>query len=204
MSRRRWLLLSALVVLAAALLPIGWITWLGDLPPAAAADCIIVPGALTDAQGHLGRCLTARTHHAIELYDEHLAPNIIFTGGRGVEGSIESESARQVAIKAGLPPDHLFTEDLSHDTRGNFRQAAAIMAAHHWQTCIISTDPFHTRRCLRLADDFHLVATVSPVWKSPAWTSPRLWMYYTGRECAAWVKYGMVEIGIYPAFEDHA
>ncbi len=176
----------------------GWITWSGLQGSPQKADCIIVPGARVDEHGVLGPSMQARTEHAVSLWHQGYARAVIFTGGRGEAGTVESECARAYAVSRGVPGACCFTENRSHDTEGNFHYASAIMKAQGWQSCLVSTDPFHVRRCLQIARDEGLTAWPAPAFESPAWRRPDLFCWYTLRECAAWVKYVMRRTGIYP------
>ena len=63
------------------------------------------------------------------------------------------------------------------------------MAEHGWRTCLVSTDPFHEPRCLRMARDLGVEAFPAPAFESPGYTHPTTRLYYTLRECAGWARY---------------
>jgi uncharacterized SAM-binding protein YcdF (DUF218 family) len=62
-----------------------------------------------------------------------------------------------------VPAAALHLEPCSRTTRENLRFARAIMAAHGYGSCLISTDPFHMRRCLAIAGALGLTAYAAPV-----------------------------------------
>lgn len=178
-----------LVICVTGLFLVGWITWVGDHAQAHTADCIIVPGAAVDSQGRPGRMLAARIDNAIRLYREGWASAIIFTGGVGESGPIESEAARRVAIRLGVPAEHLFSETESHSTYENFLHARAIMRAHEWRSCLVSTDPFHVLRCLIIARALGMEAWGAPAFDSPGYTQFDVRFGYTLRECAGMARF---------------
>lgn len=171
------------------------ITWTGNRNTLRQADCIIVPGALVRSDGMPGRMLAARIANAARLYREGWAAAIIFTGGRGESGAIESEAARDVALEMGLPADRLFVETRSHTTYENFLHAREVMREHGWRSCLISTDPFHVLRCVTIARDLGLRASGAPAFSSPGYTNLDVRVYYTLRECAGFVRYAMQRMG---------
>lgn len=173
----------------------AWITWAGNRVELRAVDCIIVPGARVLAPGQPGPVLRARVTNAIDLYRQGWARAIIFTGGAGESGPVESAEARRLALEGGLPQEHLFTESASHTTVENFVYARRIMAEHGWRSCLVSTDPFHAPRCLRIARDLGLDPYPAPAFQSPGYTRPLTRLYYTLRECAGWGRYTLQRLG---------
>jgi uncharacterized SAM-binding protein YcdF (DUF218 family) len=131
------------------------------------ADCIIVLGTSARPDGTPGPALAARTRHAEDLFRSGVAPAIIFTGGRGAAGHAESDAAIGLARQDGLPSDHLFAETSSTNTWENFERAKEVMKAHHFTSCIISTDPFHAHRSVQIARELGIDAVSSPAAASP-------------------------------------
>lgn len=153
------------------------------------ADAILVPGARVLADGTPGPSFQARLNRAFELYREGWAPWMVFTGGQGASGPIESEVAKNLAIQAGVPADHILTEDVSHDTWENLAEAERQMQAHGLKSCLIVTDPFHSQRCQWIARDVGLEPYPAPAHGGPSTTRPGSWLYYTTRECASSAVY---------------
>lgn len=180
-----WILYFAIAVV---MLMLASITIVGDRVNLHRADCIIVPGALVHADGMPGQMLFARIENAVRLFRDGWAGAIVFTGGRGESGPIESEAARDLAVRMGVPAEHLHVEVESHTTYENFTNARAVMREHGWRTCIVSTDPFHVFRCLLIARVLGLVTWSAPAFKSPGYTDLDVRVYYTLRECAGLVR----------------
>jgi uncharacterized SAM-binding protein YcdF (DUF218 family) len=181
-------LIFSLVTVLAAL--VTAITVSGNQRRLRQADCIVVPGAKVCADGTPSSMLAARINNAVRLYHEGWANAILFTGGAGTSGPIESEAAREYAMRLGVPPARLFVERLSHTTYENFYQARAVMRAEGWRTCLVSTDPFHVLRCLVIARGLGIHAWGAPAFSSPGYTRLEIRAFYTLRECAGLVRYG--------------
>ncbi len=180
-----WFVMLTVICLALALLTI---TMGGNVRPAYRTDCIIVPGAACSANGQPGPMLAARISNAVRLYEEGWGTAIIFTGGAGESGPVESIVARAAAARLGVPLDRMHVETLSHSTYENFLYARALMEEHHWQSCLVSTDPFHVLRCVVIARHLGLRAFGAPAFESPGYTRARLRVWYTLRECAGFAR----------------
>lgn len=166
-----------------------WITWKGRKTDLTRSDCILVLGARCLADGTPGPSFAARCRQGVQLWKQGLAPNLLFSGGRGESGTVEGEVGRAIALSQGVPAAAILVEGQSHTTEENFRYSSEIMRAQGWQSCLVVTDPFHEPRSLALARDQGLEAHPAPTFEGPAslhWSS---WAYYTVRETAAWGKY---------------
>lgn len=128
--------------------------------------------------------LAARIRNAVRLLDEGWAVAIIFTGGRGESGAVESLASRAYAISLGVRPERLRVETRSHSTWENFVHARTVMHAEGWRTCLVSSDPFHILRCVLMARLLGLDAWGAPAFESPGYTRIGLRALYTARECA--------------------
>ena len=187
MKRRLKLAVVAGATLYLAL--VGEISCAGARTQLVKADAILVPGARVLADGTPGPSFQSRLDRAFELYREGWAPWMVFTGGKGTSGPIESEVGKNLAIQAGVPADRILTEDVSHDTWENFAAAQRQMEARGLKTCLIVTDPFHSQRCQWIARDVGLEPYPAPAKGGPSSTRAGRWLYYTTRECASTVLY---------------
>ncbi|MEW6281040.1 MAG: YdcF family protein [Candidatus Eremiobacterota bacterium] len=193
MNRRR-LKKAALAVAFFFLIQATWITAAGMKVDLRRADCIVVPGARVCSDGTLGPSLQARVNHAIELQRQGWARALVFTGGQGASGAIESESAREYALRHGLPAQVLFVEVRSHNTWENFLFAREVMREQGFRSCLVTTDPFHTKRCLMIAHDLGIPAYPAPTFQGPAWRRPQSFAFYTARECLSMLKYAVERV----------
>ena len=167
----------------------AWICRAGVVTELRPVDCILVLGARALADGTPGPSLQARARRGVELWRQHWAPVLVFTGGRGASGTVEGEVGVRFALSQGVPARALYYEGLSHTTRENFQFASRLMSENDWHSCLVVTDPFHEPRALALARDMGLQAYPAPTFEGPAWRHWGSWAFYTVRESASWVKY---------------
>lgn len=126
------------------------------------ADVVIVLGAGIRNDRPSG-VFRERINHAIDLYERGLVQAIILTGGVGPGQDVAgSEVARQYAIEHGVPPEHIFIETNSTDTRENLSEAKSLMEEQRYRTALIVSDPLHMFRAMSIAGDLQIEASPSP------------------------------------------
>jgi uncharacterized SAM-binding protein YcdF (DUF218 family) len=94
--------------------------------------------------------MQARVKRGIELYFRGYAPNILFTGGETRKNFVEAEIMADLAVKSGIPTDAIFKETQSRNTIENAQFSAEIVQENGWQSAIVVTSPYHTRRAIAL------------------------------------------------------
>ncbi len=155
----------ALVVLI-GLLGFAWLVWqvesYGREDHARAADAIVVLGARVEANGQPGPDLLSRTEHAITLWREGLAPQVICTGGFKNEPLSAAAVCRRTATAMGVPATRIWLADGSQNTVEDARQAAAVMAGHGWRSAILVSHPLHLYRAQWLFSRAGVDAVTSP------------------------------------------
>jgi uncharacterized SAM-binding protein YcdF (DUF218 family) len=142
------------------------------------ADAIVVLGA-AQYDGRPSPVLKARLDHALSLWNRHLAPRLVFTGGMG-DGDTTSEAAvgRRYAVKHGVPDTAILTETRGRTTAESMQRVAAMMDTVHGREVILVSDPFHMLRLSILARRFALVPHTSPTRTSPISSSAtESWRY---------------------------
>lgn len=164
------------------------------------ADAIIVLGSAVWPNEKPSPSLTARTQHAIELYQAGYAPYLIFCGGLGENPPTEAEAMRRMAAAAGVPAQAMILEDRSHSTEENLANAKALMEARGLKSAVIVSDPFHLLRAEMVARDLGLDAVGSGASNSPAFADVRWRTWYTFRESIALVWYGYARVVGEPAW----
>lgn len=111
--------------------------FLDSQDPLAPADAILVLGG--EDHGF------PRTRHALDLFQEGYAPAVVFSGGTLKDAPRPSFPWRRHGNWASRPAQSTYDE-----ARGlrvlNLRTMAQ---EHEWQTLILITDIFHTRRAAR-------------------------------------------------------
>src|SRR5437868_14498857 len=118
---------------------------------AKAADAIVVLGA-AQYDGRPSPVLRARLDHAVALWEQHLAPHLILTGGMG-DGDTTSEAAvgRRYAVKHGVPDSAILMETRGRTTTESIQRVAAVMDTLHRREGILVSDPSHPLRVWILA-----------------------------------------------------
>lgn len=161
-------MVGTLVVLlsawAASLIAV--VTW-GSRDGARSSDAIVVLGA-AQYVGRPSPVLRARLDHALDLWQQGLAPRLIFTGGTGA-GDTTSEAAvsRVYALKHGVPDTAILLENEGRTTRESLAAVSAIMRARQLRTAILVSDPFHMLRLRILSTHYGVDAYTSPTKTSP-------------------------------------
>ena len=126
------------------------------------ADAAIVLGAAINSKGPTP-VFRERIHHAIALYQAGRVGKLVLTGGIGEGmGQAESESARQYAIKHGVPAGNIYIETVSHTTKENLLEAQKLMRQHQLKSALIVSDPLHMKRAMVMAENLGLAAHSSP------------------------------------------
>ena len=133
----------------------------------APAGAIVVLGA-AQYNGRPSPVLRARLDHALGLYREGLAPEIVVTGGIG-DGDRVSEAtvARQYLVTNGVPATAVVVRPEGRSTRASMVSVAEWARDRGISRAILVSDPFHM---LRLR--FEAKATGMEVATSPTRTSP--------------------------------
>lgn len=114
------------------------------------ADVIIVLGA-AEYRGRPSPVLKARLDHALELYEQGLAPRILTTGGAGgdpvyTEGGV----GRAYLMSHGVPPEAVIVENEGASTVESTSMAAEIMRRMGLHSAIVVSDGYHIYRVKRM------------------------------------------------------
>ena len=164
--RRWWVrlpLLLAAIVLIFLSVTAAHIVRTASLQQTHPADAIVVFGA-AEYSGHPSPVLRARLDHAFDLYQHHLAPVVITTGGAAAdpnfsEGGVGNDYLR----KRGIPENALIAETQGSDTAQSAQRVAVIMHANGLHSCIAVSDAYHVFRIQRLLEH----ENIGPVYVSP-------------------------------------
>lgn len=146
-----WLLLVSAQIVAA-----------GHPSPARRSDVAIVLGAAVRGARPLP-VFAERIRHAVRLRQAGMVDKLLFTGGRGPRARYaESIVARRWAIRRGIRPADILTEDRSRTTHGNLVEARRLMGKNGLRTALLVSDPLHMKRALRMAGDLGLDVAAAP------------------------------------------
>ena len=177
---------SVLLLAGATGLAIWW-TARQDARPG--SDAIVVLGS-AQYNGVPSSIFEARLEHALELYDEGVAPVVVTVGGRA-EGDqySEAEAGRDYLADAGVPADALLAVPEGVDTLESMRAVAGAFDERGWRSAVLVTDPWHAMRAQRMAADAGMDATSSPTRQGPAVQTRTTQLKYIVRETAAYLLY---------------
>ena len=158
-------LLAAVLVLA-----LGWFGWVyfqikavSERDEAQRADAIAVFGA-AEYGGRPSPVLHARLDHAVDLYQEQMAPLVITLGG-GTDrdsGMTEGGVGRDYLLAKGVPFDRIVAETQSVDTEEQVDRLAVIAQERRLKTIVVVSDGTHLFRIKRLCEDAGLTVYTSP------------------------------------------
>jgi uncharacterized SAM-binding protein YcdF (DUF218 family) len=127
------------------------------------ADAIVVFGA-AEYYGRPSPVLKARLNHAFDLYQLHLAPVIITTGGAADDPKYSEGGVGENHLhKLGVPESALIAETQGSNTAESARRVAVIMHANGLRSCIAVSDAYHVFRIRKLLEH----EGVSPVYIAP-------------------------------------
>ena len=192
-KRAACLLLLVLVVfafgyLAALTVRIGRQSTRDEARP---VDVIIIMGA-AEYRGHPSPVYKLRLDHAADLYERHLAPFIMTTGGPGGDPSFtEGGVGRSYLIDRGIPPESIIVEDEGESTAYSLSAASEILRRMGLRSCIIVSDGYHLFRVKRILQQKGFAAWGSP--RTPGDTNvPEEWWRYFRQA----VAYGLWKIGV--------
>jgi uncharacterized SAM-binding protein YcdF (DUF218 family) len=174
------------LLVAATALAIWW-TARQDARPQ--SDAIVVLGS-AQYNGVPSSIFEARLEHALELYQEGVAPVVVTVGGKAAgDAFTEAEAGRDYLAQAGVPQDGLLAVPEGVDTLESMRSVATAFADRGWSTAVLVTDPWHAMRAQRMAEDAGIDATSSPTRQGPAVQTRTTQFRYILRETAAYLLY---------------
>jgi len=100
------------------------------------ADVIIVLG------GGSGE----RVDYGVRLYQSGYATKLLLTGGPCGWETTEAKFMERLALSLGVPKDNILLEEESLSTYENARYTLEIMRAKKFESAILVTSPYHTKR----------------------------------------------------------
>ena len=126
------------------------------------SDVIVVMGA-AEYRGHPSPVLKLRLDHAVTLYQQHLAPFIMTTGGPGGDPSFtEGGVGRSYLTDRGIPPESIIVEDAGESTAYSLSAAAEIFRRMNLRSCIVVSDGYHMFRVKRILQQMGFTVYGSP------------------------------------------
>ena len=179
--------LAAVLLLTGATALAIWWTARQDSRPS--SDAIVVLGS-AQYNGVPSSIFEARLEHALELYEEGVAPVVVTVGGKATGDQFsEAEAGREYLADAGVPDDALLAVQEGADTLESMRAVATQFDDRGWDTAVLVTDPWHAMRAERMAEDAGMDASRSPTRQGPAVQTRTTQFRYILRETAAYLVY---------------
>jgi uncharacterized SAM-binding protein YcdF (DUF218 family) len=166
---RRSLGITARLLLGAVLLASGWFAiTCGRIVRQAGKDeerpaaAIVVFGA-AEYQGRPSPVYRARLDHAYELFERHIAPIVITTGGAGDDPNYsEGGVGRDYLQGRCIPASRVMAETQALDTFQSARRVAAMMRASGMRTCVAVSDADHVYRVKMMLESQGITTYASP------------------------------------------
>ena len=163
----RWWLRLLILAVSAALIFLAvtalQIVHSASLQEMSRADAIVVFGA-AEYYGRPSPVLRARLNHAFDLYQLHLAPVIITTGGAADDPKFSEGGVGEDHLhKLGVPESALIAETQGSNTAESARRVAVIMHANGLRSCIAVSDAYHVFRIRKLLQH----EGIGPVYVAP-------------------------------------
>lgn len=164
--RRRWFMRRLAAVVLAVFLFVLFTCWRvvheagkQELHP---ADAIVVFGA-AEYSGKPSPVLRARLDHAYDLFQQHLAPVVITTGGAAADPSFsEGGVGRDYLMHRGIPERNLIAETQGSDTAQSSERIAVIMRTNKMRSCLAVSDEYHVFRIKQLLQHEGMTVYVAP------------------------------------------
>jgi uncharacterized SAM-binding protein YcdF (DUF218 family) len=131
------------------------------------AQAIIVMGS-AQYNGVPSPDLKARLDHALDLWQQKLAPILVVTGGRQTgDAYTEATAEANYLLGHGVPDSSILREVNGQDTWDSLAAAAAFLRQRGITRVLLVSDPFHDARMTAMASELGLHGFASPTRTSP-------------------------------------
>ena len=153
------------------------------------AEAIVVFGT-AQYDGEPSPVLAARLDHAIELYERHLAPVVVVTGGNQPgDRFTEAAASANYLLERGVPDEDVLREVSGTSSWQSLAAVSVFLEERDIDEVLLVSDPFHSLRITAMADELGLDAHTSPTRTSPI--SGASEVRYMARETVA-VAFGRI------------
>jgi uncharacterized SAM-binding protein YcdF (DUF218 family) len=107
--------------------------------------------------------LRARLDHAFDLYEQHVAPVVITTGGAAADPKFsEGGVGKEYLRRRGVPENALIAETQGSDTAESAQRVAVILRANGLHICVAVSDAYHVFRIRKLLEHEGMKVYVAP------------------------------------------
>jgi vancomycin permeability regulator SanA len=142
------------------------------------ADVAVVLGNQVKPNGQPSNRLKARLDKTVQLFKKGLFPNVIVSGGVGVEGFDEAVAMKQYLFSHGLPNNHIYLDSKGLTTYLTAKNSTQLMKNHGWKSALVISQYFHVPRTRLAFEQFG----ISPVYSAHADFFEIRDIYSTARE----------------------
>jgi uncharacterized SAM-binding protein YcdF (DUF218 family) len=178
------LVLAPLVVFLGTAARVWWVARSDEHPR---SDAIVVLGA-SQFDGRPSKVFQARLDHALTLWKDGVAPRVVTVGG-GRPGDRFTEAAAGARYLRAHGVTSTVALGTGSDTLESLRAVDGEFEKEGWHTAVIVTDPWHSLRSRRMAQDLGIDAHTSPTRTGPAVRTRGTEVRYIARESAAYLYY---------------
>jgi uncharacterized SAM-binding protein YcdF (DUF218 family) len=130
--------------------------------PSRPVDAIVVFAGGVGESGEAGGGVQERISHAIALYQNGVAPNLVISSGF-VFAQREAALMKTIAVSNGVPAEAITLEEKAANTYENVVLTNQIVVAHGWKRIALVSSPYHMRRAMltwhKVAPEVNVVAT---------------------------------------------
>ena len=151
------------------------------------SDAIVVLGA-SQFDGRPSQVFQHRLDHALHLWEDGVAPRIVTVGG-GRPGDRFTEAAAGQRYLQQHGATSVVAVPVGSDTLESLKAVDAEFEERGWTSAVIVTDPWHSLRSRRMAQDLGIEASTSPTRSGPAVATRGTEVRYIARETAAYLYY---------------
>ena len=185
---RRWRVLAQGIAIAGLLVYLSlWLVIRShaqqalENPPTRPADAALVLGARAYLHGTPNPCLVGRVQGGLDLAAQGLVTTLVMSGGGDREdGRIESETMREIAMRAGFR-GQILLESQSRSTQENLSLSRPKLHDAGIKSVIIVTEPYHLWRAQKLVQASAFGREFEVQYKAAPSTCWQTWgMFYKG------------------------
>jgi len=131
------------------------------------AQAIVVFGT-AQYDGEPSPVLAARLDHAVDLYERHLAPVVVVTGGNQPgDRFTEAAASANYLLERGIPDEDVLREVSGTSSWQSLAAVTVFLEERDIKEVLLVSDPFHSLRIGAMADELGLDAHISPTRTSP-------------------------------------
>lgn len=109
------------------------------------ANAVVVFAGGVGESGKAGQGYEERVEHAVQLYKQDYAKNLIFSSGQKHVFK-ESEVMKILAVSLGVPQDSIILEENARNTYENITFTKEILNKKGWNKILLVSSPYHMRR----------------------------------------------------------